>query len=112
LSEWEAYDRIDPIGDWRADFNFATLKSLLMNMNLSIYRKRGTIPKFTAPIDFMPDWSGELRKVAVKKQSVEEMKQLLLGMARVQNEKVAKERRLNDSKRLPASIRRKKEENK
>ena len=84
ISEWEAYDKIDPIGTWREDFRMAYLSSLITNLVISVHGKKGA--KTTTPIDFMPDWTGEGKEP--KKQSTEEMKQILLGIASAQNKKV------------------------
>ena len=88
ISEWEAYDRIDPIGNWREDFRFAKLESLLVNIVNQLYHdpKKGK-PKITNPIDFMPDWAGEDKFEEPKKQSVEEMKEVLMSIASSQNKK-------------------------
>jgi hypothetical protein len=85
LSEWEAYDRIDPIGTWREDFRMAYLSSLVTNLVISVHGKKGA--KTTSPMDFMPDWGDEKSKEP-KKQSVEEMKEILLGIAKMQNKRV------------------------
>jgi hypothetical protein len=85
LSEWEAYDRIDPIGTWREDFRMAYLSSLVTNLVISVHGKKGA--KTTSPMDFMPDW-GEEKSKEPKKQSVEEMKEILLGIAKMQNKRV------------------------
>jgi hypothetical protein len=86
LSEWEAYDRLDPVGKWRDDFRLAYLSSLLTNLTVSVYGKKGAV--MTNPIDFMLDWDVEGEGKQPKQQSVEEMKQILLGFARSQNRKV------------------------
>ena len=86
ISEWEAYDKIDPIGTWRDDFRIAKLEALIQNIVNALYARKGEKPKLVSPIDEMPDWTGD-RKVE-KNQSVEEMKQILLGIASAQNKKV------------------------
>ena len=88
ISEWEAYDRIDPIGTWRDDFRFAKLESLIINIVQQLYAKKGSTPKITTPLDCMTDWSGEGKFQEPKKQSVEDMKSILLGIANVQNKKI------------------------
>jgi len=88
ISEWEAYDRLDPIGEWREDFRFAQLMSLLVNIVSRIFAKKGQTIKDVSPMDFMPDWVGVATNENVsaqKVQSVEEMKSILLGIAKVQN---------------------------
>ena len=87
ISEWEAYDKIDPIGTWRDDFRLAKIESLITNIVQQLYAKKGHTPKLTNPLDFMIDWAGE-RKPVVKQQSVEAMKQALRSIANSQNKKV------------------------
>ena len=91
LQEWEAYDVIDPVGKWRDEFQIASLSSLIVNIVNQLYHKEGETPKVVSTIDFLPDWSGE-RKIEPKKQSVEEMKQILLGIARTQNRMIPRKR--------------------
>jgi len=88
FSEWEAYDRLDPIGTWREDFRLAYLSSLVTNLTISVHGKKGA--KHTTPMDFMLDWTGTTKEP--KKQSVEEMKEILMAFAKRQNKSVAKKR--------------------
>jgi hypothetical protein len=88
LSEWEAFDRLDPIGKWRDEFNFAVLDSLIVNIVSRLYAKKGHTPREVSPTEFMPNWSGE-KKIA-KRQSVEEMKQALFAIAKSVNKKLEK----------------------
>ena len=102
LSEWEAYDRLDPVGTWRDDFRIATLSSLIVNIVRTLYpseedRKKGVEPTLSAPIDFMVDWGEEKEKPEPKKQTTEEMKQIFYGLQRVQ--KKSKERTRPPKKR-------------
>lgn len=85
LGEWEAYDRLDPIGTWRDDFRLAYLSSLITNLTLSVHGKKGV--KMTNPMDFMLDWDGTMKQEP-KKQSVEEMKEILMQFAKTQNKRV------------------------
>jgi hypothetical protein len=89
ISEWEAYDKLDPIGTWREDFRFACLSSMITNLAISIHGEKGT--KMTAPIDFMQDWTGD-RKDEVRQQSPEEMKAIFqqIVAANKGNKKVVK----------------------
>ena len=75
-----AYDSIDPIGKHRDDYGWAMMCSVLYNLALDIYSKKGSHPKRTTPSDFMPDWGG-VKKNTQKIQSVEEQKAILLGLA-------------------------------
>jgi len=66
------------------------LASLMTNLTYMTHPKKGggTI-KLTTPLEFMPDWFGELRReTVVKKQSMEEMKQVLLQLAEANKKKV------------------------
>jgi len=87
ISEWEAYDRIDPIGSWRDDFRLAKVESLITNIVQQLYAKKGSKPVLTTPLDFMVDWTGD-KSYEPKKQSVEEMKAVMMGIANAQNKKV------------------------
>jgi hypothetical protein len=48
MTEWRAFDSVEPIGAWRTDYGFGMLCALLANIN----RKKGA-PPFKA-MDFMP----------------------------------------------------------
>lgn len=79
-----AYDSIDPIGKHRDDYGWATVCSVVYNLALDIYSKKGSRSKRTTPSDFMPGW-GETKKIRQKVQSVEEQKSILLGLAKRYN---------------------------
>ena len=85
LSEWEAYDRLDPIGTWRDDFRMSFMASLLTNLTIKVNGGKGAA--LTDVKDFLLDWSGDLK--IGKQQSVEEMKVILLQIAKDQNRKVS-----------------------
>jgi len=59
LSEWEAYDRIDPIGTFRDDLRTAQILTLLTNMYNKIHTKETRTAEL---VDFMPDFTGERRE--------------------------------------------------
>lgn len=102
LQEWEAYDKLDPVGTWRDDFRMAYLASLIQNIVLCLYPpKKGEKPKLTTPSDFMPMWDEELRKIKTtpKKQSTEEMKSFLMALARSQNKKFTSRKDLEQQKK-------------
>jgi len=78
ISEWEVYDRIDPIGGVKDDFRMAFLAHLMVNISRSVHGKRGT--KMSGIKEFMPNWEkGTIGEA--KAQTIEEMKQVLLAMA-------------------------------
>jgi hypothetical protein len=89
ISEWEAYDRLDPIGTWRTEFAFARLSALIMNIVNKLYQKKGSTYTPVEPFDFMPNWSGEMKKTEIK-QTVEEQKEQLLRIFKAQNKKLKK----------------------
>ena len=86
LSEWEAYDRIDPIGTWRDDFRGAKLESLILNIVNQLYAEKGKKPQVTTALDFMPDFTGE-RIDEKKKSSPEDILALFRGIAATQKKK-------------------------
>ena len=92
LSEWEAYDKIDPIGEWREDLRMAVLAALIENIYISIYcTKQGETPKWVTIMDKMPDWEGGAKNATEPTQTVEQQKYILLTIARSQNKKVERE---------------------
>ena len=98
LAEWEAYDRLDPIGEWRADFRIASLQAFIQNIVTSIYAKKGTSKKLSVPLDFMPDWSNELDRTP-EKMSTEQIKSQLLSIAKAHNKRILKQKN-NSSKTI------------
>jgi hypothetical protein len=93
LAEWEAYDKIDPIGEWREDFRFAKLTSLIQNLVFAIYCGKGETPKAVTILDEMPDWTGEKKAAQVQGQTQEQIKQTLLNIAAIKFPKINKPRK-------------------
>jgi hypothetical protein len=86
ISEWEAYDKVDPIGKWRDELSIASLASVIVNLARQIYHdpKKGK-PEYVGPNDFMINWGETVEPTPEpKKQSPEEMFRILSGLARVQ----------------------------
>lgn len=80
LAEWEAYHRIDPIGEEREDIRMAYICSTVANSVIgAVAGKKG---KLTKVGDFMPKWDEQTR---VKQQTNEEMYATLMGMATPRN---------------------------
>ena len=81
ISEWQAYDKLDPIGTWREDYRMAYLASLMFNLVLSMNGEKDDA-KYTIPYKFMPQWDihGEEIKEPVK-QSIDEMVSMVKGIA-------------------------------
>jgi len=92
LAEWEVYNRINPIGTKRIDYLFAAMCSVITN-NIkagvaAFGGKKSKKPKMTRPEDFLPMWdAGNKEQREPKKQSVEQMKRILMGIASSQNRK-------------------------
>jgi hypothetical protein len=83
IAEWEAFNKLEPIGLWVDDYKWATLMAHITNMLTWAHGKKGT--KYTGE-DFMPNWTGEEKPA--KTQTWQEMKEFLLGFAKAQNKKV------------------------
>ena len=84
LSEWEAYDRLDPIGTWRDDFRTALLASIVTNVAMGMAGVKG---KMTKPLDFMPNWNGEEVETAVTAQTPDDILNVFKNIISVQNKK-------------------------
>jgi len=99
LSEWEAYDRLDPIGSWRIDHGFAQVVSEITNIVNQLYPKEGTKPVVTSPIDYMPIWDKVERQKTIKqrelkeskKQTASEIKNYLMSFANAHNKRLLKQ---------------------
>lgn len=76
LLEWEAYDRLEPIGGYRQDYRFAQICHLIYEISQAVYGKKGKRRRST-PKDFMP-WGPEEKETPKRKQSPEEIKERLL----------------------------------
>ena len=83
VTEWKAYDRLEPIGEMRGDLRMAILASLIANIANSFATKGKPIRTYT-PADFMPKWEEEITKPA---QSVEEMKRILESLSGVRKKR-------------------------
>lgn len=59
-----------------------------MNLAIKIYGKKGSSQKELSPIDFMPKWDEIDEEKKPKKQSVKQMKEVLMQIADKQNKKV------------------------
>ena len=98
ISEWEAYDSLDPIGTFRADFRMAKLAATMTNLVLSIYSKKGDNIEFKTPVDFLPKWDSiiednlEREEVEPKKQSANEMRDILMRFAANHNRAIDKKK--------------------
>lgn len=88
ISEWEAYDRIDPIGSWREDFLFAKLEAFLINIVKSMYTEEGKNPKYTTILERMPVWREEDNpKKKEPAQTMDDMLSIMKAIAEASNKK-------------------------
>jgi len=85
LSEWEAYDRLEPIGEYRREYQMGMIGSMILNLAQSIYGRKDK-RMVSEPTDFMP-WFDDPWKSKRKVQSVEEMKEMLLSLGSVRKKK-------------------------
>jgi len=89
LSEWEAYDQIDPIGTWRDDYLMAYIASVLTNIFNAEHCEKDKEPIRTAPIDFMPIWDvaeqKKQTKIKIQRQKAEDMKNILMSFVASHN---------------------------
>lgn len=88
ITEWLAYNEIEPIGDWVHELRFARLMALITNIFTKIFGKKGNT-KQAKPNDFMPPWYQDIEKP--KQQSLEEQKNILYMLAGLKDKKSKKE---------------------
>ncbi len=78
ITEWRAYDRLEPIGERRGDYRVALLCSVITNLIMSIYGvedgKRATLQ------DFLLQWGEEIKEEETIVQSVDDMKKTFLSI--------------------------------
>ena len=93
LSEWQVYDRLEPIGEDRADYRIAALSSLVMNIARAYSGMKG---EMTTPDMFMLEWDKDLNEEDEPRrptqQSVEEQERIWLAIASEQNKRVKKQK--------------------
>jgi hypothetical protein len=103
LSEWEAYDHLDPVGSWREDYRMAVIVASFTNIVNKLYCAEGKEPTVVVPLDFMPKWDlkaqeEEEEEVKAEVQDVSDMKSLLMAFASAQNKKEEKKELLKNRK--------------
>ncbi len=98
IAEWIAYDTLDPIGKWRDDYAIAQLLSQVTNIAIGVHGKKGAA--FTTPSEFLMDWGDDGFKEP-KKQSVVDMKNVLISIAEAQKkEKVGEKTKYTPPSKL------------
>lgn len=58
MAEWQAYDKLSPIGEIREDYRISYLASLITNLVIRTNGKAGA--KLTSVKDFLFNWDGEV----------------------------------------------------
>jgi hypothetical protein len=87
LAEWEEYDKMDPIGMMRIDYYFAYIATIISNLAIGIHGKKGT--KLHTVNDFLIEWDTTKEK---PKQTISEMKEVLMSLAATVNKDKTKTR--------------------
>lgn len=97
ISEWQAYDKIDPIGTWREDLRFAKIMSFLENIVNALYGDINSSNKKSVPLDFMPKWDVEDGEtVDTNKVNPEDLANALKSWARSHNRRIRKQTELRN----------------
>jgi outer membrane receptor for ferric coprogen and ferric-rhodotorulic acid len=91
FAEWRAFDRIDPIGGKRGDWQVASVISTLLNLHMARLRKRKTF----SPEDFLLEWQEAARPVMERdvsgpRKSWQEMKSIGRMVAAFDNAEIRK----------------------
>lgn len=83
MDDLRLYDELNPTMDVKLDYWFSALFCLLSNWNIKINCRKGA--KTTTIMDFAPPWIKEQeQKTKVhRKQSMEDMKSVMLDIARI-----------------------------
>jgi hypothetical protein len=90
LAEWKAFNSLEPIGEYRDDYRFSYMASLITNLAIRINGKSGA--KLTSIKDFIFDWDAD--NTTKGTQSMEEMKNVLQSIASFGNNTKDKKDRL------------------
>jgi len=72
LSEWMAYEQVQPFGDARADVHAGIVAATIANVNRDPKRQK----KPFRPQDFMPRWEPEKRKEQTWEEQLEVVRML------------------------------------
>lgn len=90
VAQWQAYDQLEPIGGYREDFRIGMVCSIIVNLAQAIYGKKGK-KQTSSPESFFPWWKDEVKSKPI--QSLDEMKTILLSMAKSQKKQVEQTKR-------------------
>jgi len=79
LMEWEAYDQIEPIGEWRSDYHAAYISFILADIAHSQYGKPGSQrPELK---NFFPFWWQIEKQDKKEKQTTDEIYETMMEIA-------------------------------
>lgn len=79
--EWEVYDELDPVGEWRSDYRAAIMLSTEVNNVRSVWGKKGA--RMSTPLEFFKKYFLFAEEAAGRDpQTVEEMKAVLFEIGR------------------------------
>lgn len=95
MSEWEAFNRIQPIGKRRLDVYFSQFMVTIHNIALGFSGAKNA-KKFKVE-EFIPNWSGI--KESEPDMTPEQIKQFWIAFAEKQNKKVLEEQERATTKR-------------
>lgn len=91
VTEWEAFNRIQPIGAKRMDFYFSYLMTAIHNIAVGFSGSKDA--KQFKMEDFVPNWTGIEKEEESDVMSAEEMKDFWKSFADVHNKQVDKEQK-------------------
>ena len=83
LLEWQLYDQLDPVGEFRADYRLAHLSALIVNIVNSMNNTKARKPKLITASEMMIEWGIDSNEEPeIKQQSIEEMKKAIQKIAK------------------------------
>ena len=89
ISEWEAYNSLEPIGETRADYRAALIACTITNCFRSAYGKKGS--RMMTIGDFLFEWDKQdVDPDVIKRESVEDMRSGLVNIAALLSKKTKK----------------------
>ena len=100
ITEWEAFNRIQPIGARRFDVYFSHFMTTLHNIAIG-FSGNTNAKQFKAD-DFAPNWTGIIEEE--KGMSVEEQKQFWIDFAALQNKRVREQEVEKERDQIPPKI--------
>lgn len=87
LTEWMAFNLIDPIGKWRDDYRMSYMAATISNNFIKAFGKKGA--KFHSVDDFVLPWQPKKKREMTQQQLTES----LLAWANAHNKAVERQER-------------------